>query len=91
MISTRVVPASLFTCMYGVANVGRSPVAPNAVCKVSMRRNGIAPYALKSMVRVCPNSGEDYVDYHVTDELLRSAENPASVGTQVDIRRYACW
>ena len=42
-------------------------------------------------LRVCLNSGEDYVDSHVTDELLRSAENPASVGTQVDIRRYACW
>ena len=39
--------------------------------------------------RVCPNCGEDYVDAKVTTELLRSAEELARAGTQVDIRRYA--
>lgn len=39
--------------------------------------------------QVCPNCGEDYVESEVAAELLRSSENLARAGTQVDVRRYA--
>jgi hypothetical protein len=38
--------------------------------------------------QVCPNCGEDYVDENVTGYLLKSAEEMANDGEQVDIRRY---
>jgi len=69
------------------------------VCKQAETRPGVTTVTLQRgestfVVRevpaeVCPNCGEDYVDSRVTADLLRSAENLASAGTQVDIRRYA--
>lgn len=69
------------------------------VCKQAETRPGVTTVTLERgdstfVVRevpaqVCPNCGEDYVDSHVTAELLRSAENLSRAGTQVDIRRYA--
>ena len=38
---------------------------------------------------VCPNCGEDYVDEHVTAELLQTAEEMVCSGTLVDVRQYA--
>ncbi len=38
--------------------------------------------------RVCPNCGEEYVDEAVTSELLKTAEDAARSGVQVDIREY---
>jgi len=37
---------------------------------------------------ICPNCGEEYVDENVAGELLRSAEEAARSGVQVDIREY---
>ena len=37
---------------------------------------------------VCPNCGEEYVDENVAEELLRTAEEAARAGVQVDIREY---
>lgn len=69
------------------------------VCKQAETRPGVTTVTLQRgestfVVRevpaeVCPNCGEDYVNSRVTADLLRSAENLASAGTQVDIRRYA--
>ena len=38
--------------------------------------------------RVCPNCGEAYIDETVTSELLRTAEQMAAAGVQVDVRQY---
>ena len=38
--------------------------------------------------RVCPNCGEQYVNEHVTKQLLETAEAAARAGVQVDIREY---
>lgn len=38
--------------------------------------------------QVCPNCGEAYVDEAVGAELLRTAEQMARAGAQVDVRRY---
>jgi len=46
-------------------------------------------YVVKQVpAQVCPNCGEDYVDENVTGDLLKSAEQMAEIGAQVDIRQY---
>ncbi len=39
--------------------------------------------------QVCANCGEEYVDEDTTAGLLRSAEDAASAGVQVEVREYA--
>ena len=56
---------------------------------VTLERNG-ATLAFKDVpAEVCPNCGEDYVDEAATRALLKSAEDRATSGAQVDIRTYA--
>ena len=38
---------------------------------------------------VCANCGEEYVDGEITARLLKSAEDAARSGVQVEIRQYA--
>ena len=38
--------------------------------------------------QVCPNCGEQYVDAKVTLHLLKTAEEMAKSGAQVEIRQY---
>jgi hypothetical protein len=38
--------------------------------------------------QVCPNCGEEYVDEEVAPQLLRTAEQMAKSGAQVEIRQY---
>jgi len=55
---------------------------------VTLERGGLT-YVIKQVpAQVCPNCGEDYVDENVTCDLLKSAEQMAKVGAQVDIRQY---
>jgi len=55
---------------------------------VTLERGGLT-YVIKQVpAQVCPNCGEDYVDEDVTGDLLKSAEQMAKVGAQVDIRQY---
>jgi YgiT-type zinc finger domain-containing protein len=55
---------------------------------VTLERDGLT-YVIKQVpAQVCPNCGEDYVDEKVTGDLLKSAEQMVTVGTQVDIRQY---
>ena len=39
--------------------------------------------------QVCGNCGEEYVDEETTARLLKTAEDAASAGVQVDVRQYA--
>jgi hypothetical protein len=38
--------------------------------------------------RVCPNCGEEYVDEETTACLLKTAEEAARAGVQVEVRQY---
>jgi YgiT-type zinc finger domain-containing protein len=38
---------------------------------------------------ICANCGEEYVDEKITAGLLRSAEEAARLGIQVEIRQYS--
>ncbi len=59
------------------------------VTTVTLERGGSTFVVREVPAQVCPNCGEDYVDATVTAELLRSTEELARSGAQVDIRRYA--
>ncbi len=59
------------------------------VTTVTLERDGSTFVVREVPAQVCPNCGEDYVDATVTAELLRSTDELARSGAQVDIRRYA--
>ena len=56
---------------------------------VTLERNGAILVFKDVPAEVCPNCGEDYVDEAVTRALLKSAEDRATSGGQVDIQTYA--
>ena len=55
---------------------------------VTLERGALTLVIKDVPARVCPNCGEAYVDETVTAELLRTAEQMAAAGAQVDIRQY---
>ncbi|MDO8683356.1 MAG: type II toxin-antitoxin system MqsA family antitoxin [Armatimonadota bacterium] len=38
--------------------------------------------------QVCANCGEEYVDEEIVTQLLKTAEEEVTSGTQVDVREY---
>jgi YgiT-type zinc finger domain-containing protein len=55
---------------------------------LTLERGG-ATFVVKNVpAQVCPNCGEAYVDEDTTAQVLRTAEQMARTGTQVDIRQY---
>ncbi len=68
------------------------------ICKQAEPRSGRATVTLERgpmtlvvrgvPARVCPNCGEEYVDERVAADLLKTAEEAARSGVQVDIREY---
>jgi YgiT-type zinc finger domain-containing protein len=68
------------------------------VCKKGETKSGKATVTLEKdgatlvfkgvPARVCGSCGEEYVDEETTAKLLRSAEETARSGIQVEIRQY---
>ena len=56
------------------------------VTTVTLERGALTLVIVDVPARVCPNCGEAYVDESVTTELLRTAEQMAAAGAQVDGR-----
>jgi len=56
---------------------------------VTLERDGTILVVKGVPARICPNCGEEYVDEEVTSELLKTAEDAAHAGIQVDVRQYA--
>lgn len=69
------------------------------ICKQAEVRDGKATVTLQRgpttlvvkgvPARVCPNCGEHYVDEPTSRELLKTAEDVARAGVQVEVREYA--
>lgn len=69
-----------------------------AVCKqgetepgkatVTLERDGLTLVIKDVPAEVCNNCGEEYVDETVVEELLKTAEEVAQSGAEVDIREY---
>ena len=55
---------------------------------ITLERDNLTMLIKNVPARVCPNCGEAYVDRKVTADLLRTAEDMAQKGAQVDIRQY---
>jgi hypothetical protein len=53
-----------------------------------LERGGLIMVIKGVPAQVCKNCGEAYVDDEVALELLKSAEQAASAGAQVEIRQY---
>jgi YgiT-type zinc finger domain-containing protein len=56
---------------------------------VTLERNGTTLVVKGVPANVCTNCGEEYVDEGITDRLLKTAEEAARSGVQVDVREYA--
>jgi hypothetical protein len=53
-----------------------------------LERGALTPVIKGVPARACPNCGEAYVDEDVTADLLRTANEMAAAGAQVDVREY---
>jgi YgiT-type zinc finger domain-containing protein len=69
------------------------------ICKYGETRSGTATITLERgnatvvikgvPARVCKNCGEEYIEEGITTRLLKTAEEAARSGVQVDVRTYA--
>jgi len=55
---------------------------------VTLERQGTTLVIKDVPAKVCENCGEEYVDEEIARRLLQCADEAASTGVQVDIRRY---
>ena len=55
---------------------------------VTLERDGMTLVFKGVPASVCANCGEEYVDEKTTAQLLKTAEEAARAGVQVDIREY---
>ena len=55
---------------------------------VTLERDGLTLVVKNVPAQVCPNCGEAYVEEKTAADLLKTAEQMARAGAQVDIRQY---
>ncbi|MEW5995611.1 MAG: type II toxin-antitoxin system MqsA family antitoxin [Candidatus Zixiibacteriota bacterium] len=55
---------------------------------VTFERDSLTMVVKGVPAQVCPNCGEQYVDGEVASHLLKTAEEMAKSGAQVEIRQY---
>ena len=67
-------------CKKGETKAGKSTV--------TLERDGATLVFKGVPARVCKNCGEEYVDGEITSGLLKSAEEAARSGIQVEIRQF---
>ena len=56
---------------------------------ITLERGELTLVVKNVPAQVCPNCGEAYVDEQASAQVLKTAEQMARAGTQVDIRQYA--
>ena len=67
-------------CKKGETKIGKATV--------TLEKDGTTLVLKGVPARVCANCGEEYVDQNITAALLRSAEEAARSGIQVEVRQY---
>lgn len=55
---------------------------------LTLTRNGTTLVVKNVPAEVCSNCGEAYIDEGITARLLRTAEDAARAGVEVDVREY---
>ncbi len=68
-------------CKHGNVHPGR--------VTVTLDRDGLTLVVKSVPARVCATCGEEYLDEHITSQLLQQAAEAARAGIQVQIREYA--
>jgi len=68
-------------CKNGETRLGKATV--------TLEREGTTLVIKGVPAQVCANCGEEYVDEETTSRLLKTAEEAARAGVQVDVRQYA--
>ena len=68
-------------CKHGETKLGKATV--------TLERNGTTLVIKGVPANICANCGEEYVDEGTTTGLLKTAEDAARSGVQVDVREYA--
>ena len=56
---------------------------------ITLEREGATVVIKGVPARVCSNCGEEYVEEAITARVLKTAEEAARPGVQVDVRTYA--
>lgn len=56
---------------------------------ITLEREGATVVIKGVPARVCSNCGEEYVEEAITARVLKTAEEAARAGVQVDVRTYA--
>jgi YgiT-type zinc finger domain-containing protein len=67
-------------CQQGETRAGKT--------SVTLERDGATLVFKGVPASVCANCGEEYVDGEITAKLLKSAEEAARSGIEVEIRQY---
>ena len=67
-------------CKRGETKVG--------LATLTLERNGTTLVFKKVPANVCATCGEEYIDEKITAKLLKTAEDAANTGIQVEIRDY---
>lgn len=67
-------------CKHGETQEGR--------VSVTLEREGTTLVIKNVPAQVCRNCGEEYVNEETTTQLLKTAEEVAGAGVEVDIREY---
>lgn len=55
---------------------------------VTLERGGLTLVIKDVPADVCKNCGEEYIDEKIVAELLKTAEEVAQSGAEVDVREY---
>ena len=67
-------------CKHGETRPGKATI--------TLERDGMTLVFKAVPADICSNCGEQYVDERTTGELLKTANDAARAGIQVDIREY---
>jgi len=67
-------------CKYGETQEGRT--------SVTLERAGTTLVIKNVPAQVCRNCGEEYVNEATTSQLLKTAEEAAGAGVELEIREY---
>lgn len=69
-----------FVCKQGETEPGKATV--------TLERGGLTLVIKDVPADVCKNCGEEYIDEKIVAELLKTAEEVAQSGAEVDVREY---
>ena len=56
---------------------------------VTLQRDGMTIIFKNVPAEICANCGESYIDEKISQQILRTAEEIARAGVEIDVRKYS--